>query len=339
MLFNFPCNKLGLGMCLAIVQLVTIDVALATGELTSSNAYAYEANEKSGSRRMFIYEQPVRGVVQLNVEGGFTASATKVTTSRTISKSSSDAMTTNISAGYGITDNLYTAVRFNHQSGNISQQVIESGERSNPEYTIKTEGLDEPTLLLGSQFALKDSQIFAELEVDIGMGDQIEHNNTRTGATRNGLQGGSNYTPRIIFSHDVGDVIIGGKVSYTISDKKVTRFDRSTSEEKGGNKIEVLGGVEFEHLSRLGFLAGYLLQDNRQITTHSEGPSYTYDSPGVNHLVVGSYCVFQIDKTSSLIPKIAYATALNKTYADSGSNIYIDRLDVWNLSLGARFSF
>ena len=104
-------------------------------------------------------------------------------------------------------------------------------------------------------------------------------------------------------------------------------------------KVEVLGAIEFQYLSKLGFLAGYTLQENRQITIRDSGYSYASDFPGLNYATLGSYCVFDIDKTTSLIPKISYATTLNKTYVSSGDVINVESLDVWNLSLGARFNF
>lgn len=379
MVSRFKIHKISLTTCLIFGQLLSAQVTWAqlarpVSKKHSRNAVVvadpYSENEAPQvytenmtvkknkfvdpeETKPILFDLPAGSEFQIKLDTGYLSMSSKLTSSQLGSllaqaKSSSDAtgMGAKLEANYGITDNFYTGVALNYSSitNNLSTDTGSSSFNTvNSKSSNKSDGIREPEFLLGSQILLNSTRLFAELIVDIPIGDKVTKPSSGLDTTDNNLNGGMSYSPRLGVIQDLGSVDLFSGISYTIQSERIEKTDYSTysttRKTTGGNNLDLIVGSEFKKLSRLGFVAGYSKYDSTK--TNIDQSLQSSENSAYGTLTAASYLGIKLGSSTYIIPKLTYTTVIEKsTYtSSSGSKTNLDQMDSWTLSLGARVGF
>lgn len=359
-------KKAVLSSCLMIGQLLTANVTWARssqmemglGEPEGRSQVKAKVLDRSSERtKPILLNLPSGG--EFRLEGGLGYSSFNMNTSspqtfnniympqffsaNTNSSSTEETgYQSQISASYGLTDNFYGSVKLNYSSSTEKSVVRNANSFVMAESSVKTDGIKNPSLLVGAQGLMGSTRLFAEVSVDVSLGDR---NISRSGFndwTDNNLSGGMSYSPRLGVIQDLGSVLLYGGASYTIKDtrnKKVTDYNLVTSSQTtGGNSLNLIVGTEFKELSRLGFTMGYAKSDSEETTNQ------TYltksKSASLSKFVASVHAGFKVSENSHLIPALQYATVLEKDFVGGDGLLRnLDRAEIWAFNLMARIGF
>ncbi|MGZ3774972.1 MAG: hypothetical protein ACXVCY_13715 [Pseudobdellovibrionaceae bacterium] len=349
-------SKIAFGVCLVFSQLFAFHGAWASSAMNDEMANPSQFNtvstlkeqkkQKKKNSKFLLFDQPNGGDIQISGSAGYTASIYNLSTAyqATIynSKSDSKGFDSDISAAYGFTDNFYSKVTLSYSNSRSTQSTSSyNTTTSSPDSVSTSDGLREPTFLLGTQFQLGATQIFAEFSTNFAIGDKITKKTSATETSDNNLNGGMSYSPHLGIVHDLGDVLLMGGASYTFEGDRNERQDNIgnsfTNKVKGGNSTNLISGIEFKNLSRLGFAAGYSKSESKDSISGSTNQLTT--SPGQAYAVALAYMGIKVGPEVYLIPKLMYATELDTQIASGGTLTTINQFDVWKLSMGARVNF
>lgn len=347
----YNSKKNALGVCLIISQLLAFQGVwaksasqVALGGSPEFRSVSIQKKQSPKYPKSLLFSQPGGGEFQISASAGYALINADFggffqSTGYNKVKSEMTGVASEISAAYGFTDNFYSKVTLNYDNLKSSQSVTNSSSIVSSDSVRTTDGLKEPSILLGAQTRLGSTQLFAELSVDIPLGDSVERKISVTETTDNNLKGGMSYSPRLGVVHDLGNMLIMGGASYTLKDDRTEKHEgfgySTTSSVKGGNSTELLTGVELKNLSRWGFVLGYTKEDS---TEKKSDQSYEVStSPG--YAVASSYLGIKIGSATYLIPKLSYSTVLDRKVATGVSQIDINQYDWWNFNVGARVNF
>lgn len=348
-------KKSALGVCLLVSQLLTFQGAWAQPYTQDSydNSTQFQSTfrqnrQKKQKPRFLILDQLNGGEVQVSASAGYAATALTLNaltqTGSYKVKTEKSSLSSDISVGYGLTDNFYSKLKLNYENAKNTQSTtaLYNATQPNQESITNTAGLQEPSVLLGAQAYLGSTQLFAELSIDIPIGDKIEKRTSYNEISDNNLEGGMRYSPHVGIVQDLGSVLVLGAASYTIKDERTEKFEdqgyTTTKKVKGGNTLNVLTGIEFKNLSRLGFVLGY--QKIESADDLSSQANQVSTSPETSQAIASTYLGFKVGSNSYLIPKLSYATDLDKKLTfNNGNQLEIKQADALQFDLGARVSF
>lgn len=346
-------NKSAIGVCLIISQLFTLQGAWAksmaqdTLDNSSEARSVYVQKKQSGKYPKFmLFDQPSGGEAQISASAGYSAVNADFNTSYQSSvykiKSQIAGATSEISAAYGFTDNFYSKMTLSYSNSKNTQSTTAVGSSvANPDSISTSDGIKEPSVLLGAQTRLGATQIFAELSVDVAIGDKVDKRISSTETSDNNLRGGMSYSPHLGLVQDLGSILVMGGASYTFKDDRNERFDgigyTNINKVKGGNATNVITGLELKNLSRWGFVLGYYKEDSSD--SISQQTNQVSTRQGYSRVLAASYLGIKIGSASYLIPKLTYETVLDKTMGSNGVQTNINQIDGWEFNVGARVNF
>lgn len=346
------------GSCLVLGQLLTANVTLAkTTKIaaasiptaSSQSVYQIKSAPTPDVATSLWFDTPMVGQFQIN--GTVSYATADLTLSSVASplnsgytaKLESSGLESRMNLAYGFNRYFYGKLaasygKLSQDSSNQSQQYPTANKS-----TTEEAGFTEPSMSLGVQTLLNSTRLFAELNVEIPVGERTESRSLSGEATNNRLRGGMSYSPRIGVIHDFGDVLLLGGVSYTFREERSvarTNSTRSYTEKvTGGNSLESLAGVEFKNLLRWGVVMGYAQTDAEEVRD-TQYNIKTNNSNSLSRVIASTQLGIKVGDSSYLVPRLSYATLLEKELSISdGTKLSIGSYNQWSLDLGARINF
>lgn len=355
MQYAYNKKRKAFGICLIISQLLTVHCAWGRSAAETTLDKFAEVQTLPAKKRtpkhakLLVLDQPGGGEVQISATAGYTAgiydrdftSPAFLPNSYKI-KSEATGLASQLTAAYGLTDNFYSKVSMSYGNSKTTQTTTNNGSVANgSESTGTSDGIEEPSILIGAQAFLGSTQLFGELSVDVSIGDRVEKRNSDIDSSDNNLRGGMQYSPHLGIVHDLGSALLMGGISYSVQDERNEKIERigytTTTRVKGGNSLNVVTGFELKKLMRWGFLLGYQKEDSKERTAVET--NQVTSTPSNSQIVAATYMGIELGSSAYLIPKLSYVTTLDKSVVSNGTQIDINQLDVWSFNLGARVSF
>lgn len=354
MQYTYNKKRKAFGICLIISQLLTVHCAWgrSAAEMTLdkfTEVQALPAKKRAPKHsKLLVFDQPGGGEVQIAATAGYTAGIFDLSfTSPALPnlykvKSETTGLASQLTAAYGLTDNFYSKVSMSYGNSKTTQTTTNNGSVVNGfESTDTSDGIEEPSILMGTQAFLGSTQLFGELSVDVSIGDRVEKRNSDIDSSNNNLRGGMQYSPRLGIVHDLGSTLLMGGISYSVHDERNEKTERigytTTTRVKGGNSLNVVTGLELKNLMRWGFLLGYQKEDSKERTAVET--NQVTSTPSNSQVIAATYMGIELGSSAYLIPKLSYGTTLDKNVVSNGTQIDINQSDVWSFNLGARVSF
>lgn len=309
--------------CLTTLQFANVAWAQAGTDLRTQNA-----PPKANYVRLMDLATPTILVAPqegFNIDLGYTRAQMEYQIKDVIGKGESTQDNVDTRLAYGITPNVFVGAKYGYSSVKSKSDFAVLGLGSVSEDT--SEGVGDPTLMVGGRINMGRMSIVPELEYQISTGNSERQMKSGQLTESNNKSGGSEITPSVsVFKNDKSDILFGGSIGYDFRlERKISSKDPSgfVSElkEKGGNSLNLSIFAETPQTTHsVGAVVAYSKKDS--VTRES---LKTVDVPGSELLMLTGYGNLRITPNISIIPAASYLYYMNDKIGEtklSNQNMY-----------------